>query len=135
MEAWRKTWRDGFAVVLPIQGLVGLLAALEKDDQRLLTGATCWPPPLQSCQNDFTEKACGIAWAAAYGAPDSYPVGELETLFAKACWDASALLGDGSACRYFLSYWDETPREQLRKQMIPELRLAISNRASERPAA
>jgi hypothetical protein len=135
MEVWRHAFRNGFAVVLPIKGLIGLLQALEKNDSRLITGSTCFPPPLQCYQNDFVEQCCPVAWAAAWGAPTCYPVSELEMLFAQACWDASALLGDPSASRHLLNWIDATDRAEIRRELIPELRLAINNRAAERPAA
>ncbi len=62
MESWRKTWRVGVAPGISTLGLVALRKALVNDDSRLLQGATCSPPPLESVRDWPVEAACAISY-------------------------------------------------------------------------
>ena len=130
-----QTLAQTFAVQLPLAGLVSLKTALEKDDPRLLQAQTISPPPLQCVEEWPVEGACALAWAAASGAPSSYRVGDLEMLFAEVCWTASTTAGDPAAVRYFLNWYDECDRQEMRRELLAEVQLALNNRAAERPAA
>jgi hypothetical protein len=55
-------------------------------------------------------------------------VGKVEEIFAKLCFDADKSLGEPAACRYFLNWYDETPRDEMRREMIAELDRAILER-------
>ncbi len=47
---WREVWHEGFAKVLPTEGLVALATALREDSPRLTQGSTTTPPPLMCVQ-------------------------------------------------------------------------------------
>jgi hypothetical protein len=47
VDTWVKVWRDGIVPELTTKGLLGLAAALQRDDVGIITGATTSPPPLQ----------------------------------------------------------------------------------------
>jgi hypothetical protein len=103
------------------------MKALEKDNPRLITGATTSPPPLQCMANEPVEACCPLCYALLDGKqPQSVSVGPLEERFALACWEADQLLGEPGSVRYFLNYVDETPREQMRRELLAEVRHALS---------
>ena len=127
MESWRNTWRLGFAPVLPPAGLLALRTALADDDPRLLQGATTTPPPMVGVRDWPVEMADPIAFACWQG-DDLTTVGEVELAFARACYEADQKLKEPAACRYFLNWIDDTPRERMRRELLAEVELALSQR-------
>ena len=124
MKSWREVWRNGFAKVLPREGLKRLLAALESDDRRLVQGKTTHPN-LLACVHDWPiECGCPVAFCWWQGGGLT-TVGDVSEAFAKACFDADQLLGEPAACRWFLNWVDDTPRDEMRAHLIPEVRLAL----------
>ncbi len=142
MEAWKKVWRDGFAPQLSTTGLTALARALKDDDPHLLQGATTSPPPLQTVQYWPVEAADAIAFcfivdnggfmqAASTGptyADTGCTVMEAEEFFAKACFACDETLGDPAACRWFLKWYDETPRVQMRRELLVEVQRVLAIR-------
>src|SRR5437899_12916665 len=113
MESWRKVWRDGFAPILPTAGLEALREALANDDPRLAQGSTTTPPPLMCVQDWPVEAACAVGFCAWQG-EGLETAGEVEEFFARACFEADPRIGVPAACRYFLSWFDDTPRLAMR---------------------
>lgn len=130
IESWRRVWRDGFAKVLPVDGLKALAEALRKDDPRLTQGCTTTPPPLMCVQDWPAEGACALGFCGWQG-QGLTTVGEVEEFFAKACFDADQLIGEPAACRWFLNWFDDTPRDEMRGELLAEIELAM--KASEVP--
>jgi hypothetical protein len=141
MTSWLWSWRNGVAPCLPTKGLLALRQALVDDDPRLLQGCTTTPPPLQCVQEWPVEAACavGYAWAAELGGfateggernEDAALVGPTEEMFARTCFDADQQLGEPAACRWFLNFWDDTPREELFALMLPEVEAELARRAA-----
>ncbi len=128
LASWRKVWRDGFAPVLPTAGLVALAQALRDDDARLLQGATTQPPPMQRMQGWPVEGACATAFCGWMDGIST--VGEAEEFFARSCFEADQLLGEPAACRYFLTWFDNTPRERMRAELLPEVEAELERRES-----
>jgi hypothetical protein len=127
MESWRMVWRDGFVPVLSTSGLEALRDALTGDDPRLTQGSTTTPPPLMCVQDWPVEAACALGFCGWHG-DELESVGQVEEFFARACFEADQRLGEPAACRWFLNYWDDTPRERLFREMLEEVNLAIQNR-------
>lgn len=127
MESWRQVWRDGFVPVLSTAGLESLREALDKDDPRLTQGSTTTPPPLMCVQGWPCEAACALGFCGWQG-DGKQTVGEVEEFFAKACWEADQRLGQPAACRYFLNWFDDTPRPEMRKELLAEVELALAAR-------
>ena len=127
MESWRLTWREGFAPVLSTAGLEALRAALAADDERLTQGSTTTPPPLICVQDWPVEAACAIGLCGWIG-DGLATVGEVERHFADACHEADTRLGEPAGCRWFLDYWDDTPRHQLFREMLEEVDYALAQR-------
>jgi hypothetical protein len=129
LETWRLVWRRGLVPQLSTAGLQRLAEALEGDWPSLITGSTMQPPPLMCMQNEAVEACCPLCWAILDGLrPTAVSVGPLDERFAMACHKASELLGYPEAIRDFLNWVDESPREEMRKQLLIEVNLALVGR-------
>ena len=125
MENWREIWRNGVAPSLSTAGLKALRKALAKNDPRLLQGETTSPPPENvewPCAG-----GCPIAFAAWQG-DGLLTVGDIELAFAKTCHAADELLGGPAAVGCFVNYWDESPRKQVVRELLAEVRLELAKR-------
>jgi hypothetical protein len=134
MESWQKVWREGLAPQVSTAGLEALRAALVSDDPRLLQGATTSPPPLPCVQEWPVEGACGLGFCGWQG-EHLESVAEVEEYFAQKCFEADQLLGEPAACRWFLNWFDETPRGQMRRLLLAEVNRTLAQRQAEQPAA
>jgi hypothetical protein len=127
LESWRTVWRNGVAPVLSVSGLQALLNALERDDTNLLQAQTTLPPPLMCVQDWDVEGACAIGYCGWKG-EGLNTVGEVEEYFARCCFEADQLLGEPASVRWFLNWYDDTPRDEMRKQLAEEVRLSLESR-------
>jgi hypothetical protein len=130
MESWRKVWRDGVAPLLSYDGLYTLGQGLESDDPRILQGATTTPPPLMCVQDWPVEAACALSYCGWQG-DDLTTVGEVEEFFARMCFEIDSRLGEPAGCRWFLNWFDETPRHEMRRELLNEVKRELARRASE----
>ena len=130
MESWRKVWREGLEPLLTTEALQALRAALLQDDPRLIQGATTSPPPLQCVQDWPVEAACALGYCGWVG-DGLETVGEVEEFFARLCFETDCRLGEPAACRWFLNWFDETPREVMRRELLAEVQRALMNRCDE----
>src|SRR5207237_9835355 len=110
LTAWQRVWHEGIAPQLSLASLRALVSALQSDDPTLVQGATTVPPPLQTVQDWPVEAACALAFAGWQG-QGLVTVGQVEEFFARVCYEADQRLGETAACRWFLNWIDETPRE------------------------
>jgi hypothetical protein len=133
MESWRKVFRDGLAPLLSDAGLAALRAALAADDVRLLQGQTTTPAPMQCVQDWPCEAACPIGYAAWKG-DGLETVAEVEEFFAICCFKVDQALGEPAACRWWLNHWDETPRAEAIRELLPEVDRELARRAGLIPA-
>lgn len=124
MESWRKVWREGVVPLLTLAHLQALGKALTEDDPNLMQGGTCGPPPLQCVQDWPVEAACVLGYCGWQG-DDLETVGEVEEFFARMCFEIDRLLGEPAGCRWFLNWYDETPRENMRQLLLAEVNRAI----------
>jgi hypothetical protein len=127
MTAWQKCFREGFAPQLSTRALEALRAALASDDERLITGATTSPPPLQACAKWPVEAACPIGLSGWQG-EGLTTVGQVEEYFARMCYETDRRLGEPAACRYFLNWVDDTPRDEMRQALVHEVLRALAGR-------
>jgi hypothetical protein len=127
MESWRKVWREGLAPLLSTKGLESLGRALANDDGRLLQGATTTPPPLQCVQDWPVEAACSIGFCGWQG-EGLETVAEVEEYFAQICFEVDQRLGEPAACRWFLNWFDETPRDEMRRLLGAEVARTLAQR-------
>ena len=133
METWRKVWRDGVAPQLSTAGLEALHRALQADDDRLLQGATTSPPPLQQVRDWAVEGACVIGYCGWQG-DGLETVSQVEEFFAQVCFEVDKALGEPAACRWFLNWFDDTPRDRMRRELLSEVERALADRAPVRSA-
>lgn len=134
LEAWRKVWREGLSKVISLDGLKALLVALVADDKRLIQGATTSPPPLM-CVADWPVEAADAIGICGWLGEGIETVGGVEEYFAKRCFDSDQLMKEPAAVRFFLNWADETPRNQMREALLPEVELAIRERHKKDSAA
>src|SRR5262245_26042690 len=127
IESWRMVWREGFAPVLSTTGLLALRDALQSDDPRLSQGSTTTPPPLMCVQDWPVEAACALGFCGWQG-EELETVGQVEEFFARACFEADQRLGEPAACRWFLNWFDDTPRGEMRNELLVEVERALAER-------
>lgn len=127
MESWRMTWRKGVAPLLSQGHLEALKQALETDDQRLVQGKTTVPPPLMVLQDWPVECACALGYCGWIG-DGLDTVGECEEFFGRMCFSIDELMGEPAGCRYWLNWFDETPRQVMREELLPEVVLALESK-------
>lgn len=127
MEDWRRCWRHGFATQMDDEELLALARALEADDRALIQGGTTLPPPLLGVDDWEVEGACPAALPIWRVAGLAY-VGDVQAEFGLRCADADRRLGEAGACRHFLRWVDESPRDVMRRDLLSEVRLALAER-------
>src|SRR6476660_2160772 len=127
MDSWRKVWREGLEPLLSTPGLETLRKALVNDDPRLLQGATCTPPPLQCVQDWPVEAACALGYCGWKG-DKLETVAEVEEFFARMCFESDQLRGEPAACRWFLNWFDDTPRDEMRRELLVEVQRTLADR-------
>ncbi len=127
MESWRKVWREGIAPQLSPEALDALRDGLARDDARLLQGATTAPPPLQCVQDWPVEACCALGYGGWQG-DGLETVAEVEQYFAETCFEADRLLGEPAAVRWFLNWYDETPRDEMRRLLLAEVHHTLARR-------
>ena len=127
MESWRMVWRDGFAPVLSTDGLERSGRPYAKTIRTSAKGATTTPPPLACNSERALEGCCSIGWCGWKG-EKLETVGEVEEFFARSCFEADQLLGEPAACRWFLNWFDDTPRQQMRLELLAEVERTLEQR-------
>lgn len=128
MESWRHVWRKGFSPQMSTHSLEELLKALLSDDVRLLQGATTSPPPLMNIQDWPVEACCAVSFCGFADGLET--VGECEEFFARLCYQCDNLLGETAGTHWFLNWYDETPRDEMRVSLSEEIRWELSRRKS-----
>jgi hypothetical protein len=127
MESWRYVWRNGVEPLLSVEGLEALRQGLTEDDSRLLQGATTTPPPLACVQDWPVEGACAVGYCGWVG-DGLETVAEVEEFFARMCFEIDQRLGEPAGCRWFLNWFDETPRPEMRRELLLEVERALACR-------
>ena len=134
-QSWQLVFREGFAPILPTACLEALARGLRADDPALIQGRTTEPPPLLCVQDWPCEGGCFLAFAGWKG-EGLETVGEVEEFFARACFEADQRLGEPAACRWFLNWFDDTPRDEMRRELLAEVERALAERLPiEKPVA
>src|SRR5262245_21272961 len=120
VEQWRIVFRAS-APLLPRAGLLALREALAADDPTLLQGATTSPPPLECIGYWPCEGAC--PWGFCYWKASNEVLGvlQVEHWFGEFCTAVDEAAGEYTACRHFTCWVDDTPREEMRAALLPEV--------------
>ncbi len=129
MESWRIVWRKGILPQLTRKNLEFLQAGLLADDPRILQGATTSPVPMECVRDWPVEAACLIGYCAVvdHDGFGSAIVKDVEEQFARICFAANCTLGEPAAIRWFLNWADDTPRDEMRREMLAEVNRALAN--------
>jgi hypothetical protein len=126
MEKWRRVWREGLAPQLSRRGLVALQTALRNDDRRLLQGTACYPPMLDIMRERAIQGACALGFCGWQG-HGLRRVGEIEDFFHRLCDAADSVFNEPAACRYFLNWYDDTPRADMRRELSAEVARSLQD--------
>jgi hypothetical protein len=132
LEPWQFAWRFGFAPQFSKVGLSVLREALFRDDCRLIQGANTNPLPLNSHIEKEPVGACAVCYIA-WVADGMKRVGEIEEFFAHVCFEADRRLGEPTACRRFLNWFDDSPRDVVRHRLLAEIEIELTALATELP--
>jgi hypothetical protein len=95
---------------------------------------TVSPLPLQPHAPRPVQGACPIAFAGWKG-DGLLIVADLEEFFARVLFRAGERLGDRTGARYFLNWWDDSPREEARRELLAEVRRELARRRRKAGAA
>jgi hypothetical protein len=129
MQDWKVVWRET-APLISTPGLLALKEALERDDPKLLQKVTTSPPPLAYVQDWPIEGACPLTYTGWKG-DGLETVGECEEYFAYLCAGIDIRMGEPAGCRWLLNQIDDWSREDLIKNLLPEVKLSIERRLSD----
>ena len=119
METWRRVFRESVAPLLTNAQLSALLDALVRDDPRLVQGHTTSPPAVLGDLR--CERACFLGFPAL---AEGKTVGEVAKFFDDLCDGINE--EDIMRSWYFLTWFDETPREIVRREMAAEIREVLA---------
>lgn len=129
MEPWRQCWRLGFAPHLPTKGLEALAKALREDDPALIQGESVRPNvPFDGTPKRATG-ACAVAycaWSRTTRRGDM--ILELEQKFADICARVDNSFEYLPSTRRFLNWYDRTPRDEMRAELLPEVEMELESR-------
>jgi hypothetical protein len=80
------------------------------------------------CVEDWkVEAACPVTFCGWIGDGLEY-VGEAEEFFARVSFEVDQRMGAPAECRWLYNWVDETPRDEMRRSLAEEVRLALSTR-------
>lgn len=131
MDTWRQVWRNGIAPLLSASGLEALRSAIVSDDVRLVQGATTEPPPLYSARDWHLEGACALGFCGWQG-EGLETVGEVEEFVTRLCAEIDRRLGEPTASRWFMHWFDDTPRDLMRRQLLAEVSRTLARQENEK---
>ncbi len=129
MESWRSCWRRGIAPQLSTSGLEALRKGLIDDDPKLLQGATTSPPPLQCVEDWPCERACPLGYPAMQ--TGSVTVRQVERAFSRLCEGAEKTMKEVAPARQLITWWDNTPRQTARVELLAEVNRSLAERAAD----
>lgn len=129
MSHWQRIWRFGIAPLLSAEGLAALAAALREDDPRLVQGSTTEPIPVPLNAECPVEGGCAIGFSLWQG-HGLQRVGQLHLAFRRLCRSADDLLDEPLATAAFIRWFDETPRDEVRRLLLAELEDQPTRRAA-----
>jgi len=131
LSNWLLAWRLGFARVLSDEALRAIEDALYRDSAALIQRRTTSPDPVISNADEPCTGACLVSYGGLAG-HKLLTVGQVERYFAACCQAASVLLDehfhDTLCFQYFLNWFDDTPRDEVRAAMLAEVRLELFRR-------
>ncbi|HXG12948.1 MAG TPA: hypothetical protein VNK04_24535, partial [Gemmataceae bacterium] len=92
------------------------------------------PPPLPCVQDWPVEAACAVTYCGWHG-EGLKTVAEAEEFFARICFEVDQKMGEPAACRWFLNWFDDTPRDEMRRLLLAEVNRTLAQRHGAADAA
>lgn len=139
-EKWRRVWR-ALAPTLLDEALTALQEVLETDSPRLLQGQTCRGEPLPDGGGAFRPDVevtwgcplalCAVAEGRASGR--RVTVAEVQDWIAHVARDVERVINEDFVIRRLLVWIDETPRAQMRAELLEEVLRELARRQLEEP--
>ncbi len=129
MEQWRRCFRNGFAPLLSLTELDALERGLIGNDSRLIQGASTSPPASRGVDTWPCEGACLIAYAGWQGG-GLVTVAEVEEFFVRVCCEVERRLGEIAGTRHLLQWFDDSPRDEMRAALLPEVQEELRRRGA-----
>lgn len=127
MDSWRKTFREGIAPLLSDAALAALRAALCQNDRTLIQKATTEPAPILQEFDSPVQCGCALAYCGWRG-EGLESVGAVTDYFGELCYAADRRLGGPAAVRWFINWFDDTPRGEMIWELVEEVQLEIDRR-------
>lgn len=121
METWRRAWREGVVPQTSTRGLIALANGLADNDKRLMQGISI------RVRGSSIKSACALAYIGWQG-EGLESVAEVMGFFWNIYFSIDLRLDRTVRCRHFLEWFDETPRKEMRYEMIKEVELALFDR-------
>ncbi len=125
MNGWKRGWRLGIAPLLTPAGLLALKKALETDDPRLVQGATTEPLPIALFAEEAVVGACAVGFCL-WQSSGLDRVGVLHAAFRRLVASADDLLDEPLGTIAFLNWFDDTPRDEMRRELLAEMTGAVA---------
>lgn len=130
VTSWRHAFRVGFAPQFSVDQLRDLRAALVRDDPKLIQGKTVIPRLCDEVGDAKPVGACGISYIGWHSGEGLSSILAVEDWFGEVCHKADQLLKEPAACRYFLNFFDDTPRDEMRPLLIAEIDRELEQRVA-----
>lgn len=127
MEPWRLIFRKGFAPLLSNDSLVALQNGLKHDDPALVQGCVVFPRPMPGFW-DLPAAAVGLLGYMGREGEGLFSVFEVSEFHERLMQAAAQKLGQMDAAILFLSWFDKTPRDLMRKNLLQETHLELRKR-------
>lgn len=84
---------------------------------------------------ELWRKTWRIGFAGWQGGCGISTVGDVEEFFARVCHEADERLKEVAGCRWFLNWYDDTPRGEMRRELLAEVEQELRRREALTPAA
>lgn len=124
---WKDVFRRGLAPQLTSDELETLLTALVNNDPDLIQGKTVEPCGAGVKGDEKPKAGCMIGYII-WKCRGANEVRDVQNEFACICCGIDVRLAVLSVNRYLLNFFDETPRDKMRPQLIEEIELELERR-------
>ncbi len=139
LEVWQIVWRKGLAPNLPTKGLEALREALINDSRELIqkdTLVTTSEIPGTGYPNERMVACCGLAYPFWKGGVDKRPLA-IRRYFDDIAVKCNNVFEENTNWKFpnatdnFISWFDNTDRDEMRKKLLPEVELELERRKME----
>lgn len=126
-EATRRVFHEGFVPLLKDEELWVLKGWLTMAPERFKQGYTLYPVPTPA-EEPYMMPDCGCLITNIGRINMLKYADELYEYFARMCYNIDQNMGEPSAVRYLLNWYDDSPWEDVKNGSIEELEAALQCR-------